>query len=249
MTPEKPGLTPQEAGTVLAAAAKLEPDQITAAVRQVAAGQPITVEQRENLETIAQSGQSGQIVTATIKTAKDHPGTDQQPLGRRARQRERDFAVTARRQLILEMRFRHPPVTIRDIGKKLGISTTTVMLDLKAIRTSNAKLLNCPDGRDLLAETLAKFELIAAKCMTLADSHAGTQAKTGFIRAATTALEAKNKLMLDAGIIERAPARTTIEGPNGGPVTISQTIDATHTLSKRDKIAALNAAQDAKKAQ
>ena len=247
MTAQKPLLTPEEATTVLAANAKNLPDDVTAALRQVASGQPLETKQREILESIVAEGKAKQNATATAREAdpKDRP---EKKIGRNGKKRERDLAVHARRLLILDMRFRHPPVPMRQIAKDLNISTNTVVADMNAIRRDNAELLSGNAGRDLLGETLARYELIAGKAMTMAEDHKGTNAKARFLRTATDALEAKTRLALDAGVIRKAPTKIEASGPEGAPIPVADHTPLVRRLTLQERLNELRQARAARQA-
>ena len=47
---------------------------------------------------------------------------------------ERDITTQHRRTVVLAMRRVFPPIYIREIAKRLGVSKTTIMSDITAIR-------------------------------------------------------------------------------------------------------------------
>jgi hypothetical protein len=119
--------------------------------------------------------------------------------------------VIARRQLVFEMRCQHPPVTVREICKRLSISMDTCMSDIQAIKLTHQQVLS-ETGENLakLGGTVAQYDLIFRKAMTLSDAYTSPMAKAAMMRTALTALDGKTRLMGDTGIILRVPERQEI---------------------------------------
>ena len=217
MTEDKPILTPPEAALVLATAASLVGDPLKDAVRKVAGKQPISQAETAALESVVADGEAEQNRAETIKRAgpKENPDT---PLGRPGRQRERDLAVHARRREIIKLRYRCPPMPVRDIAKKLQINQCTVIADLNAIRKQRQDLYDPRRGQEMIAESVDVLDLIATQAMTTADAHKSPNIKARQYRVAVSALEAKVRMMQDAGMAPRAPTRAEVTGKNGQPL-------------------------------
>lgn len=131
---------------------------------------------------------------------------------------ERDLAVQSRRQTILEMRTQHPPVPIRAIAERLGISTDTVCKDIDAIRERHSKILDGTMSVALLGQTCQQYDVLYGKAMALAEKYTGAQAKAAFMRTAISALDAKGRLMADTGVIQRVPERHEVLVADAGSV-------------------------------
>lgn len=124
---------------------------------------------------------------------------------------EKRDRILARRQIIFEMRCQHPPVTVREICKRLSISMDTCMKDIAAIKDTHAKIMSETDENlTKLGGTIAQYDLIYRKAMTLADNYTSPMAKAAMLRTCLSALDSKSRLMGDTGIILRVPERQEI---------------------------------------
>lgn len=138
------------------------------------------------------------------------PDSERTLLANQKRQEKRE-KIIARRQLVFEMRCQHPPVTVREICRRLSISMDTCMSDIAAIKAEHSKVLS-ETGENLakLGGTVAQYDLIYRKAMSLGDSYTSPMAKAAFLRTAISALDSKSRLMGDTGIIQRVPERQEI---------------------------------------
>jgi hypothetical protein len=131
---------------------------------------------------------------------------------------ERDLAVQSRRRLVLELRTQHPPVTIREIARRLEISTDTVQKDIDAIKETHAKVLDGALTLHILGQTCEQYDILYGKAMALAEKFTSPMAKAAFIRTAISALDSKSRLMGETGIIHKVPERHEhlVAAVNGG---------------------------------
>lgn len=114
-----------------------------------------------------------------------------------------------RRQVVLEMRMQHPPMAIRAIAKQLGVTTDTIMRDIKANRAKQAKILDVSNTQ-LLGQTLSQYDIIHGTAMALVGSYSSPMAKAALLRTALSALDGKTKVMGETGVIHRVPERSEI---------------------------------------
>ena len=153
------------------------------------------------------------VATGTFQTddqAPPDPESEASLIANQKRQEVKD-RIAARRQIVFEMRCQHPPVTVRDICKRLSISMDTCMSDIAAIKKEHATVLSQTDENlTKLGGTVAQYDLIYRKAMTLGDQFTAPMAKAAFLRTAISALDSKARLMGDTGIIQRVPERQEI---------------------------------------
>lgn len=185
-------------------------------LQKVVDKRPLSEEEIGEIEGIVANANL-QVQIASGEFAEDPP--DQAPPDKESeveleelRKREaKKEKIVARRQLVFEMRCQHPPVTVREICKRLSISMDTCMKDIQAIKLTHAQILS-ETGENLakLGGTVAQYDLIFRKAMTLSDSYTSPMAKAAMMRTALTALDGKTRLMGDTGIILRVPERQEI---------------------------------------
>jgi hypothetical protein len=123
---------------------------------------------------------------------------------------ERDLAVQARRRMVLELRTQQPPMSIRDIAKRLDCATDTVTKDLQALKENHGKILDSSFTLKILGQTVEQYDILYGKAMALGDHYSSPMAKAAFLRTAISALDSKSKLMGETGIIHRVPERQEI---------------------------------------
>ncbi len=197
------GLTPADAQVVLQADTANAAKPNKALVEKVAEGRGLTPTERDDLEGTIANAQVVQLTASIAETStKFAPGKHQHK-----RTREKDLAVASRRQLIMEYRSQHPPIQIRDIAKRLGISPATVMKDIAALRIRHSQFMEGMDGMEIIGRTLDQYDMLAGKQQALAESYTSPKAKAAMLKNVQSCLEAKANLMADVGLIRRAPAR------------------------------------------
>jgi hypothetical protein len=113
-----------------------------------------------------------------------------------------DPAVMARRQAILELRLRVPPLSVRKIAAAVKCNKETVIQDLKALGRQLGEQYET-ESRGMIAKTLAIYDVLLAQNYALCAKFSSPAAKAAFLRNAATAVTAKTKLLMDVGVIRR----------------------------------------------
>ena len=227
MAAKPTNLTPADAKTIIKADDSNAVKREAEIVERVAQGRALTAETRGELEGTILNAEMAQISTTTA-TSKD-AGKHRSP-GKHA---ARDLAIAARRQLVLEARTHYPPFTIRQIAERLKIAVQTVMRDIAALREQNAHILDGSANAEILGRAFMQLDILYGKAISQAENYTSPTSKAQFQRNAAQALEAKIKLMLDTGVLKKAPDRqeVTVKGDATSPVA----------WTKMEKVAALRA--------
>lgn len=151
-----------------------------------------------------------------------------------------DVSVDNRRRNILRMRMQFPPVSVRMISEKLKISTRTVQLDMMYLRSQMSSEYFAKDNRAAIGRAMAESETLAFQFLTEGDSldiKKFASEKAALYGRALQALQMRDNIMLEAGIIAKVPTKIEASGPNGGPLQVQ---DLT-TMTVEERIAVLTA--------
>jgi hypothetical protein len=114
-----------------------------------------------------------------------------------------DFSRAARRKLVLELRCQWPPMGIRQIAEKLGITRNMVWDDLQALKQMHADIIDGRDTAAMVGETMDLWEMIVGKALRLVDTYSNPLAKAAMLRVAGTGLENRMALLREAGLLDQ----------------------------------------------
>lgn len=147
-----------------------------------------------------------------------------------------------RRQQILRLRMHWPPYSVRSIAAALGCSTTTVVDDLKYLRSEFSSEYFAENNRAAVARACAEAQALAFQFLSEADAlrSSWVQEKAALYGRALQALQMRNDIMTECGIMSKAAIKIETSGPDGKPMQFDLT-----TTTIQDRINALkaNAAQ------
>jgi hypothetical protein len=143
-----------------------------------------------------------------------------------------------RRQQILRLRMHWPPYSVRSIAQALGCSTTTVCNDLKYLRTEFSSEYFAENNRAAVARACAEAQALAFQFLSEADAlrPSWVQEKAALYGRALQALQMRNDIMTECGIMSKAAIKIETSGPDGKPMQFDLT-----TTSIQDRINALRA--------
>jgi hypothetical protein len=162
------------------------------------------------------------------------PGTG----GGREKSDELDFKTDSRRQIIVRLRMTHPPLSLRQIADKLKCSVDTVMADIRFLRTQFTSEYFADNNRAAVARACAELQTLAAQFLTEAENlpkHANwTTERSSLYGRALQALDQRNNIMMECGIINKAATKIETSGPDGKPIMYDVT-----TMSIQERIKAM----------
>jgi predicted transcriptional regulator len=204
-------LTAAQARTVLKANIAAIPDHTRALLRKVAANKPLTDRERGMLE--------GVIANAEVKARGRQFQTKP---GERVSRREKDFMKALRRRRVLEARMRN--LGIREIAQELGCDKNTVLSDLRALEDEFAAFAPT-ENRALLAQHIAELDVMIRENNALAARFTAPSAKAAFLRNAQQAMDQKQRLLENCGVIKKVPvsivARRGSDVPSDGDAIVT----------------------------
>lgn len=156
-------------------------------------------------------------------------------------QPELDFKNDTRRQMVLRLRMKFPPLSIRQMAVMLKCSTKTVMDDIRYLRTQFSAEYFAENNRAAVARACAELESMAHQFLTEAEQlplRAYATEKAALYGRALQALQQRNDIMMEAGIITKVPLKIETSGPDGKPIQYDVS-----TASVEDRIRMLQLAK------
>lgn len=143
-----------------------------------------------------------------------------------------------RRQQILRLRMHWPPYSVRSIAQALGCSTVTVCEDLKYLRTEFSSDYFAENNRAAVTRACAEAQALAFQFLSEADAlrPSWVTEKAALYGRALQALQMRNDIMTECGIMSKAAIKIETTGPNGQPIQFDVT-----TTSIQERIDALKA--------
>lgn len=198
-------LTADQAKIVLASDATNVTEHEKRLLQKVVDKKPLSDAERGKLEGVMAKANSDQL---RIRTAASAGKAEARKTKSTIAIGTKDFAIAARRRLVLELRMRHPAPSISAIAEELKVNRDTIWRDICALRKEHAEVLDGRANMELLGQTLAQYDILHGKSMALAEQFSGPNAKATLLRTAGAALDSKTRLMADTGVIRRAPVKT-----------------------------------------
>jgi hypothetical protein len=131
-----------------------------------------------------------------------------------------------------------PPYSVRSIAQALGCSTVTVCEDLKYLRTEFSSQYFAENNRAAVARACAEAQALAFQFLSEADAlrPSWVTEKAALYGRALQALQMRNDIMTECGIMSKAAIKIETTGPNGQPIQFDVT-----TTSIQERIDALKA--------
>ncbi len=162
------------------------------------------------------------------------PGTG----GHGERSEELDFKNESRRQIITRLRMTHPPLSLRQIAQKVGCCVDTVMKDIRFLRTQFTSEYFAENNRAAVARACMELQTLASQFLTEAENlpknpNWATERSSLYGRA-LQALDQRNNIMMECGIINKAATKIETSGPDGKPIMYDVT-----TMSIQERIKAM----------
>lgn len=160
--------------------------------------------------------------------------------GHRERSDELDVTQDNRRQLVLRLRMKWPPYSIQQIADQLKISTVTVMKDIRYLRTQFSSAYFAENNAAAVGRACAELQTMAYQFLTEAEQLDATSQSTeraALYGRSLQALQQRNDIMMECGIMSKAAIKIETSGPDGKPIQYDLT-----TSSVQERIAALKAA-------
>lgn len=159
--------------------------------------------------------------------------------GGREKGEELDFKNDSRRQILIRLRMTHPPLSIRQIAERLKCSPDTVMKDIRFLRTQFSAEYFAENNRAAVARACAELQALAAQFLTEAENlkppaRFATERSSLYGRA-LQALDQRNSIMMECGIISKAAIKIETSGPDGQPIAYDVT-----TMSIQERIKSLS---------
>lgn len=149
-----------------------------------------------------------------------------------------ELTMENRRQQILRLRMHWPPYSVRAIAQALGCSTTTVCEDLKYLRTEFTTEYFAENNRAAVSRACAEAQALAFQFLSEADAlrPSWVTEKAALYGRALQALQMRNDIMTECGIMSKAAIKIETSGPDGKPMQFDVT-----TTSIQERIDALKA--------
>jgi hypothetical protein len=149
--------------------------------------------------------------------------------------------VLSRQLQVLKHRMCWPPLKPEQIARKLGVSTKVIERDMEHIKTKFNSDYFAKTNHARVARATAEMEVIAF--MLLADAEklslkAYPAERANFMGKAMQALQERNRMMLESGMITKAATKLEMTGKDGK----SLEIDVTATTVQQ-RIEAITAAR------
>ena len=146
---------------------------------------------------------------------------------------DRDLAIQHRRTVVLSLRRVFPPMPVRAIAKRLGVSTTTIMSDMAAIR-EEAGGFEIGERKAMMWDAEQFYAQIVGEALRSADECDSPGGKLGMLQLAKSAYDALLKFRIDVGLIPVVPKPVALSGADGGPVQLSSAVDEMFLRSLHD---------------
>lgn len=145
----------------------------------------------------------------------------------RERESENDITHENRRQVLVRLRMNFPPLSIRQLAETLKCSTATVMKDLKFLRTQFSSSYFAENNMAAVTRACAELEGLCGQFLSEAQAlphdPEWTNERSNLYGRALQALENRNKIMMECGIISKAAIKIETSGPNGQPIAFDVT--------------------------
>lgn len=121
--------------------------------------------------------------------------------------------ILDRRRTVRRMRMRG--LSYREIAKKLGVGPMTIKRDLDAIRAEHKARLSALDREEYVGEALSVYEEMELRAWQDYESLSeGDKDREKFMRIIKEARADQNKLLMDLGVLVRAPTESVIRVSN-----------------------------------
>lgn len=158
--------------------------------------------------------------------------------GHTERSEELDFKNDSRRQILVRLRMTHPPLSLKQIADKLGCCVNTVIADIRFLRTQFTSEYFAENNRAAVARACAELQTLAAQFLTEAEklpkTPMWTTERSSLYGRALQALDQRNNIMMECGIINKAATKIETSGPDGKPIMYDVT-----TMSIQERIKAM----------
>lgn len=169
---------------------------------------------------------------------KIKPPTSNGPGEGSGRSEEMDFKNDSRRQILVRLRMTHPPLSLKQIANKLGCCINTVIADIRFLRTQFTSEYFAENNRAAVARACAELQTLAAQFLTEAEklpkTPMWTTERSSLYGRALQALDQRNNIMMECGIINKAATKIETSGPDGKPIMYDVT-----TMSIQERIKAM----------
>lgn len=142
--------------------------------------------------------------------------------------------------MVLELRCQWPPMGIRQIAEKLGITRSIVWDDLQALKAIHRDMLDGRDTAEMVGKTIDQWDIIIGKAMAGVETYSNPLHKAAMLRTASRGLEMKMDLLKETGLIEQMKLTLPELGRLPGNGTRPE-IPEDRILSVREKIAVFKA--------
>ena len=146
---------------------------------------------------------------------------------------DRDLAIQHRRTVVLSLRRVFPPIYIREIAKRLGVSKTTITSDLAAIR-EEAGSFEVSERKAMIWDTEQFYAQIVGEALRWYEAYPTPAGKLGMLQLAKSAYDSLVKFRIAVGLIKGVPRPVAISGSDGGTVQLSAAVDETFLRALND---------------
>ena len=155
----------------------------------------------------------------------------------------RELSRDARRQQILRLRMHVPPYSVRAIAEALGCSTVTVCDDLKYIRSEFTSEYFAENKRAAVARACAEAQALCFQFLSEADAlpKAWVNEKAALYGRSLQAMQMRNDIMTECGIMSKAAIKIETSGPDGKPMQLDLTTSSIQERITQLKLASQNA--------
>ena len=139
-----------------------------------------------------------------------------------------------RRRRVLRYRMQWPPMKPADIGKKLKVKEHVIKRDIEWLRTKfNIEYFAKTEGARA-ARAIAEVEVIAFQLLAEIDQLTPLKAfaaeRANMYGKVIQALNCRNQMLLESGLVPKAAQKIETSGPDGAPIQIDVT---TTTVEQR----------------
>lgn len=147
--------------------------------------------------------------------------------GGREKSKDLDLTVDNRRQHVLKLRMKWPPLSIREIARELKCSDKTVQLDIRFLRNEFSHQYFAETNHATVARVVAELRQMAYQFLSEAESLKPiwkyAMERSALYGRALQAMQNCNNVMMESGIINKVPLKVETTGKDGAPISYEVT--------------------------
>ena len=135
-----------------------------------------------------------------------------------------DMAVNIRRQRLIALRMKWPPLTQVQLAIELGVGGHTVVDDIEWLRKNLNQTFFAENSAARASKAVAEMEVIAFHILSEIDMlkpiRAFAPERAAMYAKAMQALSERNRMMQECGMVDTVAQKIETSGPNGQPMVL-----------------------------